>query len=249
MFNALSLRKIQILTWSSTGRNPASIFIHQNTTFAGVCCVLLKLLIKNNTMFYAFKGFQPVVHPSAFVHPQAAVTGNVIIGRDVYIGPGAAIRGDWGGIVIEDGCNVQENCTIHMFPGITVYLREGAHIGHGAIIHGAQIGRNVLVGMNAVVMDEVEIGEGSIIGALCFIKAGEKIPPRSLVAGNPGRIIKEVSDDMLSWKTQGTRLYQMLPGECRAFWEPCEPLREMPADRPVQESLYDTWKKVKEDHL
>ncbi len=200
----------------------------------------------NSAMFYTFKGFRPVVHPSAFVHPQAAVTGNVIIGRDVYIGPGAAIRGDWGGIVIEDGCNVQENCTVHMFPGITVYLREGAHIGHGAVIHGAQVGRNVLVGMNAVVMDEVEIGEGSIIGALCFVKAGEKIPPRSLVAGNPGRIIKEVSDDMLAWKTQGTRLYQTLPDECRTSWEPCEPLREMPADRPAQESLYDTWRRVKE---
>jgi len=197
-------------------------------------------------MFYAFKGFQPVVHPSAFVHPQAAVTGNVIIGRDVYIGPGAAIRGDWGGIVIENGCNVQENCTIHMFPGITVYLREGAHIGHGAIIHGAQVGRNVLVGMNAVVMDEAEIGEGSIIGALSFIKAGEKIPPRSLVAGNPARIIREVSDEMLAWKTQGTRLYQTLPGECQAYWEPCEPLSEIPADRPEQERLYATWNRVKE---
>ncbi len=92
-------------------------------------------------MFYSFKGFIPVVHPTAFVHPQAAVTGNVIIGKDVYIGPGAAIRGDWGGIVIEDGCNVQENCTIHMFPGITITLQEGAHIGHGAIIHGAHIGK------------------------------------------------------------------------------------------------------------
>lgn len=193
-------------------------------------------------MFYEFKGFQPVVHESAFVHPQAAVTGNVIIGRDVYIGPGAAIRGDWGGIVIEDGCNVQENCTIHMFPGITVRLMEGAHIGHGAIIHGAIIGKNVLIGMNAVILDEVEIGAESIIGALCLIKAGEKIPPRSLVVGNPGKIIKQVSDDMILWKTQGTKLYQMLPQECYESLRPCEPLRELPADRPKQETLYETWK-------
>ncbi len=110
-------------------------------------------------MFYSFKGFVPVVHPTSFVHPQAAVTGNVIIGRDCYIGPGAALRGDWGGIVLEDGCNVQENCTIHMFPGVTVFLRAGAHIGHGAIIHGAEIGRNCLVGMNAVIMDRVVLGE------------------------------------------------------------------------------------------
>ncbi|HRO99376.1 MAG TPA: gamma carbonic anhydrase family protein, partial [Flavobacteriales bacterium] len=73
-------------------------------------------------MLYAFNGYRPVVHPSAFVHPQAAVTGNVIIGRDVYIGPGAALRGDWGEIIIADGCNVQENCTVHMFPGVTVRL-------------------------------------------------------------------------------------------------------------------------------
>ncbi len=195
-------------------------------------------------MFYAFKGFRPVVHPSAFVHPQAAVTGNVVIGRDVYIGPGAAIRGDWGGIVIEDGCNVQENCTVHMFPGVTVCLREGAHIGHGAIIHGAQVGRNVLVGMNAVIMDEVEIGDECIIGALCFIKAGENIPPRSLVVGNPGRIVKTVSDEMIAWKTQGTRLYQALPAECYTALEPCEPLREMPEGRPPQETLYATWNSI-----
>jgi carbonic anhydrase/acetyltransferase-like protein (isoleucine patch superfamily) len=197
-------------------------------------------------MFYAFKGFRPVVHPSAFVHPQAAVTGNVIIGRDVYVGPGAAIRGDWGGIVIEDGCNVQENCTIHMFPGITVFLREAAHIGHGAIVHGAQIGRNVLIGMNAVIMDEADIGDECIIGALSFVKAGEQIPPRSLVAGNPGRIIKTVSDDMLRWKTQGTRLYQSLPASCYESLLPCEPLTEVPAEQPGQEVLLSTWHQIKD---
>lgn len=198
-------------------------------------------------MFYEFKGFKPVVHPTAFVHPQAAVTGNVIIGKDVYVGPGAAIRGDWGGIVIEDGCNVQENCTIHMFPGITLYLREGAHIGHGAIVHGASVGRNTLVGMNAVLMDEAEIGDECIIGALCFIKAGEKIPPRSVVVGNPGRVIRAVSDEMLEWKTKGTRLYQMLPAECEESLRPCEPLREMPADMPAQEKLYATWRSMQSD--
>jgi phenylacetic acid degradation protein len=196
-------------------------------------------------MFYSFKGFIPVVHPTAFVHPQAAVTGNVIIGKDVYIGPGAALRGDWGGIVIEDGCNVQENCTIHMFPGVTVLLKESAHIGHGAIIHGATIGRNVLVGMNAVIMDEAEIGDESIVGALAFINANTKIPPRSLVVGNPGKIIKEVSDDMIGWKTKGTSLYQGLPKDLYETLQPCEPLHELPADRPTQESLYDTWNKIK----
>ena len=196
-------------------------------------------------MIYQFKGFIPVVHESSFVHPQATVTGNVIIGKDVYVGPGAAIRGDWGGIVIEDGCNVQENCTIHMFPGVTVRLKESAHIGHGAIIHGATIGKNVLVGMNTVIMDEVEVGDECIIGALSFVKAGMKLPPRSLVVGNPAKIIKEVSDEMIAWKTKGTQLYQTLPKDCFEQLKACEPLREVPADRPSQESLYETWKKIK----
>ncbi|HKK78533.1 MAG TPA: transferase hexapeptide repeat family protein [Phaeodactylibacter sp.] len=197
-------------------------------------------------MIYRFKGFTPVVHPSAFVHPQAAVTGNVIIGKDVYIGPGAAIRGDWGGIVIEDGCNVQENCTIHMFPGVTVRLEEAAHIGHGAIVHGAHVGKNCMVGMNAVVMDNAKIGAESIIGALAFVKAESKIPPRSLVVGNPGKVVKQVSDEMIAWKTKGTRLYQTLPGDCQESLEACEPLREVPANRPEQESLYATWNEIKE---
>ncbi len=165
-------------------------------------------------MIYRFEDHVPVIDPSSYIHPLAAVTGKVTIGKNVYVGPGAAIRGDWGGIVIEDGCNVQENCTIHMFPGITVMLMEGAHIGHGAIIHGAIIGRNSLIGMNSVVMDEVEIGEECIIGALTFVKSGEKIPGRSLFAGNPGKILKEVSDEMLLWKTEGTKLYQELPAQC-----------------------------------
>jgi phenylacetic acid degradation protein len=185
-------------------------------------------------MLYEFNNYKPVVHESSFVHPQAAVTGNVIIGKDCYIGPGAALRGDWGQIILEDGCNVQENCTIHMFPGVTVLLQEGTHIGHGAIIHGATIGKNCLVGMNAVIMDNVLLGEESIAGALCFIKEGEKIPARSLVVGNPARIVREVSDEMINWKTEGTRLYQQLPAQCRETLRPCDPLREIPIDRQPQ---------------
>jgi len=176
-------------------------------------------------MFYEFNGHRPVVHPSSFVHPQAAVTGNVVIGKGVYVGPGAAIRGDWGRIVIEDGCNVQESCTIHLFPGATVLLREGAHIGHGAIVHGATIGRNCLIGMNAVIMDNADIGDECIVGALSLVRTGEIIPPRSVVVGNPGKIVKAVSDEMLGWKTEGTAIYQALPGEMQADWKPCEPLR------------------------
>lgn len=197
-------------------------------------------------MIYAFKGFIPVVHPSAYVHPQACVTGNVIIGKDVYIGPGAALRGDWGGIIIKDGCNVQENCTIHMFPGATVILEENAHIGHGAIIHGAHIGANVLIGMNSVIMDDAMIGANSIVGALSFIAANTQIPARSLVVGNPGKVIKEVSDEMLDWKSKGTALYQTLPNDMRDYAYPVEPLTEIPADRPSQETLYTTWNAIKD---
>lgn len=193
-------------------------------------------------MIFEFNGFKPVIHKTAFIHPQANVTGNVIIGKDVYVGPGAAIRGDWGKIIINDGCNVQENCTIHMFPGTTVQLHESAHIGHGAIVHGAQIGANCLIGMNAVLMDDAEIGAESIVGALSFVKAKMKIPSRSLVAGNPAKIIKEVSDDMINWKTEGTKLYQQLPNECHKTLKECEPLHFEPKYKKEQESMYKIWK-------
>lgn len=193
--------------------------------------------------FYQFNGIKPVVHPSSFVHPQAAVTGHVVIGKDVYIGPGCALRGDWGKIVIEAGCNVQENCTVHMFPGVTVVLKEGAHIGHGAIVHGATIGRNCLVGMNAVIMDEVELGDECIVGALCFIRQGEKIPARSLVVGNPSKIIRQVSDEMIAWKTEGTRLYQALPRQCHQTLLPCEALPEETDQSPLEPGNYQPFKK------
>ena len=207
-------------------------------------------------MIYEFNGIKPVVHETAFVHPLAAVTGNVIIGKNVYIAPGAAIRGDWGMIIIENGCNVQENCTIHMFPDVTVVLKEGAHIGHGAIIHGAHIGKNVLVGMNAVVMDDVFVGDHSIIGALAFVPEGMQIPQRKIVVGNPAKIIKDVSDEMIEWKTKGTKLYQQLPVELYNTLKECEPLREISLDLIKPErakeppstvllEMYKTWKKTK----
>ncbi len=184
----------------------------------------------------------PVVHPSSFVHPQAAVTGNVIIGKKCYIGPGAAIRGDWGKIIIEDGCNVQENCTVHMFPGVTVWLGKGAHIGHGAVIHGATIGRHCLVGMNAVIMDNVVLGDECIVGALSFIKAGEQFERRSLIVGNPGRHIKKVSNEMMQWKKEGTRLYQQLPADCFKSLKPCEPLPNEISKTGAGKKIYKPWK-------
>jgi len=194
---------------------------------------------------FEFDGYKPVIHESAFIHPNATVTGNVIIGAKVYVGPGAAIRGDWGEIIIEDGCNIQENCTIHMFPGTTVTLHESAHIGHGAIIHGATIGRNSLIGMNAVIMDDAVIGEECIIGALAFVPAKMEIERRKLVVGNPAKVIKDISDEMIDWKSQGTALYQQLPEDCYQSLKPCEPLREMPKNRKKQKTDYMIWKDVK----
>ncbi len=196
-------------------------------------------------MIYSFKGFRPVIPASCFIHPLAAVTGNVIMGENIYVGPGAAIRGDWGKIIIEDGCNIQENCTIHMFPGLTVLLKAGAHIGHGAIIHGATIGNNCLIGMNSVIMDNVMLDEECIVGALSFIKADEHFEKRSLIVGNPATRIKEVSDEMIEWKTAGTLLYQELPKEMFDSWSPCDPLTVVDPGRPAQEKLYETWNKIK----
>ena len=191
-------------------------------------------------MIYSFQGYIPVVHKSSFVHPLAAVTGNVIIGKNCYIGPGAAIRGDWGQIILEDGVNVQENCTIHMFPGKSITLKESAHVGHGAVIHGANLGKNCLIGMNTVIMDDAEIGDESIVGAMAFVKAESKIPKRSLVVGNPAKIVKQVSYEMIAWKTKGTQLYQQLPADCHATLKEVEPLRKVPSDRKLQGDVYKT---------
>jgi len=196
-------------------------------------------------MVFSFKGFVPVIDPSSFIHPQSTITGNVIIGKDVYVGPGAAIRGDWGGVEIKDGCNIQENCTIHMFPGVTVVLEESAHIGHGAIVHGAHIGRNCMIGMNSVIMDNVELGAECIVGALSFIKANSIFESRSLIVGNPAKLVKTVSDEMIDWKTKGTKLYQSLPKECYDSLKECDPLTEMPENRIKQEELYKTWNSIK----
>ena len=197
-------------------------------------------------MIYEFEGFRPVVHETAFIHPQAALVGNVVIGRDVYVGPGAAIRGDWGGIEIGDGCNVQENCTVHMFPGITVVLEPSAHIGHGAIVHGARIGRNALIGMNAVIMDNATVGDECIVGALTFVPADMQIPARKVVVGNPAKIVKDVSDEMIAWKTEGTKLYQSLPKRLFESLREVEPLREIPTDRARQMASYKTWHQTRE---
>ena len=195
-------------------------------------------------MLYEFKGLKPYIHKEAYVHPQANVTGNVEIYENVYVGPGAVVRGDWGKIVIKAGANVQENCVIHMFPGTTVIIEEGAHLGHGCIVHGAYIGKNALIGMNAVIMDDAQIGENSIVGALSFVKAEMVIPNRKVVSGNPGRIIKSVSDEMIDWKTNGTKLYQKLPYECHAHLRKTTSLKSPKNQINEDITSYKSWKKT-----
>ena len=196
-------------------------------------------------MIYEFNGFKPVIHESAFIHPQANVTGNVFIGKDVYIGPGAILRGDFGKIEVGNGANIQENCIVHMFPGGTVKIKESAHVGHGAIIHGAELGVNCLIGMNSVIMDNAIVGDECIIGALAFVPEGMEIPKRKIVVGNPAKVIKDVSDEMINWKSEGTAIYQQLPKEYEESLKEVEPLRFKPKFTPLQKMNYLNLKSIK----
>ena len=182
----------------------------------------------------------PVIDPDAFVHPDATVLGDVIIGPGVYVGPQCVLRGDFGRIEIGAGANVQETCVVHTFPNLGVVIEPSGHIGHGAVLHGCRIGRNVMVGMNAVVMDEAEIGENSIVAAMAFVKAGAKIPPRSLAVGSPARVTRELSDEEIAWKTRGTGIYQRLALEARDKLAPCQPLTAPePGRRRARSPDYD----------
>ena len=194
----------------------------------------------------SFKGMIPVIHPSSYIHPTAVILGHVTIGKACYIGPGAVLRGDWGKVIVGDGCNVQENCTLHMFPGKSVVLKDGAHVGHGAVIHGAELGEQVLVGMNSVVMDDVVLGDGSFVGALSLVPANKVFEPRSLIVGNPARRVKEVSDQMYNHKVEGTELYRKLPSEMNEISKEVAPMSEAPANRIEDFPDFDTWLKRKE---
>jgi len=182
---------------------------------------------------YALDGVVPVVDPEAFVHPTAVLIGEVVIGPGCYIGPLASLRGDFGAIRVGPGANVQDGCVVHAFPRQNVMIEEDGHIGHGAILHGCTIGRNALIGMNAVVMDGVVVGESSIIAAQSFLKAGLVIPPRTLAAGTPARLVRELSDDEIAWKSLGTAEYQQLARRCRATLTPCAPLTALDPGRPA----------------
>lgn len=180
---------------------------------------------------YAWDGIVPVIDPAAFVHPEAVVIGDVIIGPACYVGPCAVLRGDFGRIVLERGSNVQETCVVHSFPDKDVLVEEAGHIGHGAVLHGCRIGRNAMVGMNAVVMDEAAVGENSIVAAMAFVKAGAQIPPNSLAVGSPAKVVRKLSAAEIDWKRRGTAIYQRVALEAREKLRPAEALATPEADR------------------
>ncbi len=180
---------------------------------------------------WSWDGIVPVIDPTAFVHPDATVIGDVIVGPGAYIGPQCVLRGDFGRIEIGAGANVQETCVVHTFPNLGVVVEASGHIGHGAVLHGCRIGRNAMVGMNAVVMDEAEVGADSIVGAMAFVPAGRRIPPRSLAVGSPAKVVRALSDQEIEWKTRGTGVYQRLAAEAREKLAPAEPLTAPEPDR------------------
>lgn len=192
---------------------------------------------------YEYEGVRPVVHPSAFVHPTAVLIGDVIIGEGCLVGPNAVLRGDIGRLEMKAGSNVQDTCVVHCFPGKDVVIEENGHVGHGAVLHGCRIGRNALIGINAVLMDDVQVGENAIVGALSFVKEGTVIPPATLYAGAPAKQIRELSEKEVGWKTRGTEVYQHLAQRHAATGDCVEPLTEIEPDRQrVPDVLYETKK-------
>ncbi|MDM0078296.1 phenylacetic acid degradation protein PaaY [Variovorax sp. J2P1-59] len=181
---------------------------------------------------YSIEGVVPVIDPSAYVHPEAVLIGDVIVGPDCYVGPCAVLRGDFGRIVLERGSNLQDTCVVHGFPAHDTVVEENGHIGHGAVLHSCIVRRNALVGMNAVVMDDAEIGEAAIVAACAFVPAGKKIPARSLAAGMPAKVMRELTDQEVAWKLEGTRTYHDLTRRSLGSMKKVEPLSEIEADRP-----------------
>lgn len=180
---------------------------------------------------YSIDGVVPVVDRTAFVHPTAVLIGDVIVGPDCYVGPNASLRGDFGRVILEQGSNVQDTCVVHSFPGLEAIVEPDGHVGHGAVLHGCRVGKNAMIGMCAVIMDGAEIGESSIVGALAFVKSDEKIPPRSLVMGIPAKIVRELTEEEIAWKSGGTTVYQQLAERSKRTMREVEPLRELPGDR------------------
>ena len=181
---------------------------------------------------YSIEGVTPVVHPEAFVHPEAVLIGDVHVGAGAYVGPLASMRGDFGRIELGAGANLQDSCVMHSFPGASCTVEPEGHVGHGAVLHGCTVRSGAMVGMNAVVMDGADIGTRALVAANAFIPAGLVVPPDHLAAGNPGKVVKELDAEALAWKANGISVYQELARRSRATLVACQPLPEAEPDRP-----------------
>ena len=181
---------------------------------------------------YAVDGLIPVVDPRAFVHPEATLIGDVLVAAGCYVGPGAALRGDFGRIVMHAGANVQDCCVLHSFPSKDTLLEVDAHVGHGAVLHGCSVRRGALIGIGAILMDDVVVEEEAFVAAGSFVRAGLVVPRRSLVAGVPARLVRELRPEELAWKAEGTREYQQLAVRSLATLKACRPLAAPEPDRP-----------------
>lgn len=195
---------------------------------------------------YSIDGITPVVSESAYIHPSAVLIGDVIVGAGCYVGPHTSLRGDMGRIIMEEGSNIQDGCCMHSFPGKDAIVEANGHVGHGAVLHGCRIGRNALVGINSVVMDGAVVGESSIVAAMAFVKANQVIPPYRLAMGAPAKIIRELTEQELAWKREGTEIYQHLTKRCLQTMTLREPLRQMePERRRVDLTLFEPLYKLK----
>lgn len=185
-----------------------------------------------NPMVYAIDGVTPVVDPTAYVHPSAVLIGDVLVAAHCYIGPFASLRGDFGRIEVRAGANVQDSCVMHGFPGTDTIVEEDGHIGHGAILHGCIVGRNALIGMNAVINDNARVGEDAFVAAMAFVKARFVVPPRTLVAGIPAKIVRALTAEEIAWKIEGTASYQELARRSLATMQAVPALTSAAPDRP-----------------
>jgi len=181
---------------------------------------------------YSIDGVIPVVDPTAHVHPTAVLIGDVVVGPGCYVGPGASLRGDFCRIRLGQGANIQDNCVVHGFPGHDVCIERDGHVGHGAVLHSCTVRSGALIGMHAVIMDDADIGQDAIVAACSFVRAGMQVAPRTLVAGVPARLVRELSTSEVAWKAQGTASYQDLTVRCLASLTEVAPLAELDADRP-----------------
>ena len=182
---------------------------------------------------YSIDGVIPVVHPSAYVHPTAVLIGDVDIGPGCYVGPNASLRGDFGRIVLLAGANVQDNCVMHGFPEHDTLVEENGHIGHGAVLHSCTVRRDALVGMNAVVMDDAEVGEKAIVAACALVPAGMKVAAQTLVAGVPAKLLRTLGPQEMAWKLAGTECYHDLTRRCLSTLQEVQPLAQADATRPT----------------